>query len=73
MLTTLMGSSVFSLLAPFYPDIAEEEKGLSSTVVGMIMGSQSLTYVITAYLIGKHISTVGRRKTLYIGIIIQAV
>jgi MFS family permease len=73
MLTTLMGSSVFSLLAPFYPDMAEEEKGLSSTLVGMIMASLSVTYVITAYLIGKNISAIGRRKTLYTGIIIQAV
>lgn len=73
MLITLMCSSVFSLLAPFYPDLAEEKKGLSSGVVGMIMSSQSVTYVISSYLIGKYISVIGRRKTLYTGIIIQAV
>jgi len=68
-----MSSSTFSLLAPFYPEMAETEKGLSSGIVGIILSSYSLTYVTTSYLVGKYLSRMGRRFTLYTGIIIQSV
>lgn len=72
MLTTLMSSSTFSLLAPFFPEMAEKSKGLSSGLVGMILSSYSITYVITSYLVGRFLSKMGRRRTLYSGIFLQA-
>lgn len=37
MVVNLMSQSAFSLLAPFYPDMAEKKKGLNSTIVGLVM------------------------------------
>lgn len=73
MLVILMSSSTFSLLAPFYPDMAETKKGLSSGIVGLILSSFSITYVITSYIVGKFLSKMGRRFTLYSGIIMQSI
>lgn len=73
MLVTLTSSSVFSLLAPFYPEMAETEKGLTSSVVGLVLSSFSITYVITSYLVGRFIAPLGRRKTLYLGITLQSI
>lgn len=73
MLVTLMSSSVFSLLAPFYPEMAQTEKGLSSGIIGIILSSFSVTYVFTSYFVGNYIAKIGRRKTLYIGIILQGI
>lgn len=73
MLTNIMSQGAFSLLAPFYPDIAEKEKGLSSFMIGMIMSSFSVSFVIVSYIIGIKISKIGRRFTLYSGIILQSI
>lgn len=71
MLVLLMAASASSLLAPFYPDMAQEDKGVSSTVVGLVLSSFSLSYIITSYLVGLKLSKMGRRFTLYTGIIMQ--
>jgi len=73
MLVILMSSSTFSLLAPFYPDMAETKKGLSSGMVGLVLSSFSITYVIASYLVGRYLSKMGRRFSLYTGIIMQGV
>lgn len=73
MLVTLMSSSTFSLLAPFYPEMAETKKGLTSGLVGIILSSYSLTYVTTSYLVGRFLGKMGRRFALYFGILIQSI
>lgn len=67
-----MSQGAFSLLAPFYPGIAEKEKGLSSFIIGMVMSSFSVSFVIASYIVGIKISKIGRRFTLYSGIILQS-
>ena len=68
-----MSQGAFSLLAPFYPDIAEKERGLSSFIIGLIMSSFSISFVVVSYIIGIKISKIGRRFTLYSGIILQSI
>ena len=73
MVVILMTQSASSLLAPFYPDMAKDTKGWSSLIVGMVLSSFSLSNIIASYLIGINIGKMGRRFSLYIGIIIQCI
>jgi MFS family permease len=60
-------------MAPFYPDMAKDNKGLSSTLVGMVMSSFSVSFVIVSFFVGMKISKLGRRLVLYTGIIGQGI
>ena len=71
MVVLLMSASASSLLAPFYPDMAEQKKGCSSLIVGMVLSSFSLSYIISSYLVGIYLGKIGRRFALYTGIIMQ--
>ena len=73
MLVNVMSQSAFSLMAPFYPDMAKDSKGLSSTLVGMVMSSFSVSFVIVSFFVGMKISKLGRRLVLYTGIIGQGI
>lgn len=73
MIVLLMSASASSLLAPFYPDMAKEKKGCSSLIVGMVLSSFSLSYIISSYLIGIQLSKIGRRFSIYTGIIMQVI
>lgn len=73
MVVNLMSQGTFSLLAPFYPDLAVKEKGLSSTIVGLVMASFSVSFVIVSFFVGMKISKLGRRFILYSGIILQGI
>jgi MFS family permease len=68
-----MSQSAFSLMAPFYPDMAKDQKGLSSTLVGMVMSSFSVSFVVVSFFVGMKISKLGRRLVLYVGIIGQGI
>ena len=72
MIVNLMSQSSFSLMAPFFPGMAKEEKAVSSTIVGLIMGSFSISFVIVSFIVGMKISKLGRRLVLFSGIILQA-
>ena len=50
--------------------MAKDEKGVGSTVVGILMASLSVSFVITSFVIGIFISKIGRRLVLYSGIIL---
>lgn len=73
MLVNLMSQSSSSLMAPFYPEMAKNTKGVSSTIVGLVMGSYSVSFVIVSFIVGMKISKIGRRLVLYIGIVLQAI
>lgn len=73
MVVNLMSQSAFSLLAPFYPDMAVKQKGLNSTLVGLVMASFSLSFVVASLVVGIKISKLGRRRVLYTGIILQGI
>lgn len=73
MIVNLMSQSAFSLLAPFYPDMAQKQKGLSSTLVGLVMSSFSVSFVIFSFLVSLKISKIGRRFVLYCGIVLQGI
>ena len=72
MIVILMTQSASSLLAPFYPDMAIDTKGCSSLIVGMVLSSFSLSNIIASYVIGINIGKMGRRFSLYTGIIMQS-
>lgn len=73
MMVNLMSQSSSSLMAPFYPEMAKSTKGVTSTIVGLVMGSYSVSFVIVSFIVGMKISKIGRRLVLYIGIILQAI
>lgn len=71
MLINLISQSAFSMLAPFYPDIAKDERGMSSTIVGFVMSSISFASVVTSFIIGTRLGKIGRRFAMKFGIIVQ--
>lgn len=73
MIVNLMSQSTFSLLAPFYPAMAKDDKGVSSTVVGLVISSFSISFVLVSFLVGMYISKIGRRLVLFSGIVLQAI
>ena len=73
MLVNLLWQAASSLLAPFYPDIAKQKIGLSSLIVGLIMASFSFSYILNSIYLGYKIGKIGRRTTLYLGLVLQAI
>ena len=73
MLVNVMSQGTFSLLAPFYPDMAQKQKGLSLTVVGLVMACFSLSFVITSFIVSMKLSKFGRRFILYSGLVLQGI
>lgn len=67
-LITIFVNSSFSLLTPFYPNVAKA-KGVPSSIIGLIIGSFSIAQIITSYIVGRTLEYVGRRRYLMIGII----
>ena len=72
MFINLISQSSFSMLAPFYPSVAKNERGMSSSIVGVVMSLFSVSFVLTSFLIGTRLGRIGRRRSMYIGIIIQS-
>lgn len=52
----LIQNSAYSLISPFFPPEAED-KGVSSTVVGLIFGSYELVIFATSPIYGSIVST----------------
>jgi MFS family permease len=71
MMINLISQSAFSVMAPFYPDIAIDDRGMSAFMVGMVMSSFSITFVITSLFVGHNLGKIGRRRAIYVGIVIQ--
>ena len=64
-LVILIGSgAVYSLLPVYFKEI-----GFSESEIGVLMGTESLAYLATAFLIGKISDLFGRKKVLFFGII----
>jgi MFS family permease len=60
-------------MAPFFPSMAEEEKGVTSSWAGLIMASLSVSFVIASFVVGMKISKIGRRLVMYLGILMTVV
>lgn len=58
---SLFSQASFSLLAPFYPTVAEDQKGLTATAVGMVFTAYSIAFVITSLIMGMILGKIGRR------------
>lgn len=69
-IVNVMSQSSFSLMAPFFPSMAKEEKNVGSTIVGLIMACLSVSFVIASLFISMTLSKLGRRLVLYTGIIL---
>lgn len=67
-LITISVNSSFSLLTPFYPNVAKS-KGVPSSIIGLIIGSFSIAQIITSYIVGRTLEAVGRRRYLMIGMV----
>lgn len=66
-LNVLVAASVYSLLAPFFPGVAEE-KGVSSGYVGILFAVFSFVVLSTSPMIGVYMSQLGIKKVLLWGL-----
>lgn len=66
-LNVLVAASVYSLLAPFFPGVAEA-KGVSSGAVGLIFAVFSFIVLATSPVIGVYMSRLGQKKVLLCGL-----
>lgn len=60
------------IFAPFFPSIAEGQRGVSSFFVGAAMSMNALSFVMASFTMGHVINKLGRRLSMYIGIVITA-
>ena len=61
-----------SLIAPFFPDVARE-RGISSEWIGFIFSCYPLGGVFFSLLLGKMMRKWGRKRILFIGLLIQTI
>ena len=61
------------IFAPFFPNIAKEEKGVSLFMVGFTMSMNSIAFVIFSYIAGHATALVGRRFMIYLGLAITGI
>lgn len=71
LLVNTLACSVYSIVAPYLPDEAKE-KGLSSLVTGLILSGYAITALISSFILGKHISSLGKERVLRIGCFLEA-
>jgi MFS family permease len=65
-MTSLLANSVYSVIAPFYPQVAGD-KGVRSEIVGFIFSAYPIAAFITSPILGLFISKIGRKRTLAAG------
>jgi len=66
-LNVLVAASVYSLLAPFFPGVAEV-KGVSSGAVGIVFAVFSFVVLAASPIIGVYMSQLGQKKVLLCGL-----
>lgn len=65
-MTSLLANSVYSVIAPFYPQVAGQ-KGVRSEIVGIIFSAYPIAAFMTSPILGLFISKIGRKRTLAFG------
>ena len=60
------------IFAPFFPSVAKDERGVSSFLIGATLSIESVSFVISSYVVGLIIQPIGRRFSIYIGLAISA-
>ncbi len=58
---SFISHSAFSLMGPFYP-LKAQEKGVSVTWVGLVIGWMAITQVLSGILVGKFLGRLGGRN-----------
>ena len=71
-LAVVMSSAVFSLLAPFYPDVAANN-GLSEGTVGFIFAIFALMVMLVSPYLGVKMGEIGSRKMMIYGLALLSV
>ena len=66
-------SVVYMMMAPFYPTEMHKNKGVSYTVIGLMFAIFSFACFITSPILGRYLSVLGRRRTLIVALVIDAV
>lgn len=66
-LITMAVNCSFSLLSPFYPNVAKDY-GVKDWMIGLVISSFSIAQILTSYVVGRTLEYVGRRKYLIIGL-----
>ena len=59
----------YSQVGPFYPFEAQA-KGVTEIVLGVIIGSFSIAYILSAAISGKYLSTIGKEAGLKYGMLL---
>lgn len=67
----MLATSVYSVIAPFLPPEAEE-KGISSSMIGLIFSGYPIAASISSPIFGKYCSKIGRKKLLFVGCFLEA-
>ena len=65
--TSLLASSAYALIAPFFP-LELEEKGISDQNIGFIFSIYSLAVIIFSPPVGRYLEVVGYTKMLIAGL-----
>ena len=65
--TSLLASSAYALIAPFFP-LELEEKGISDQNIGFIFSIYSLAVIIFSPPVGRYLEVIGYTKMLIAGL-----
>ena len=71
-LAVVMSSAVFSLLAPFYPDVAANN-GLSESTIGFIFAIFALMVMLVSPYLGVKMGDIGSRKMMLYGLALLSI
>ena len=71
-LAVVMSSAVFSLLAPFYPDVASKS-GLSENTIGLIFAIFALMVMLVSPYLGVKMGVFGSRKMMVFGLALLSI
>ncbi|XP_066286966.1 MFS-type transporter SLC18B1-like isoform X1 [Branchiostoma lanceolatum] len=66
-ISNLAGYCCYSIISPFFPEVALQ-RGASQTTVGLIFGCYAVVCVFAAPVFGKYITTIGSRFMLVAGV-----
>ena len=67
-LTSFLSVFSFSQMAPFYPLLAIE-KGITVFYVGLVLGSNAVTYMLACYFGGENLHRIGRECAIMFGML----
>jgi MFS family permease len=71
-LAVVMSAAVFSLLAPFYPDVASNN-GLSDSVIGFVFAIFALMVMLVSPYLGVKMGEIGSNKMMIFGLALLSI